>query len=36
MVEIPITYRDQYATEKPNVLILTASLVIGAMNSKER
>ena len=25
MVEIPITYRDQYATEKPNVLILTAS-----------
>ncbi len=25
MVEIPITYRDQYAAEKPNVLILTAS-----------
>ena len=24
-VDIPITYRDKYASEKPNVLILTAS-----------
>ena len=25
MLEIPINYRDKYASEKPNVLILTAS-----------